>query len=388
MQTPAHTTTATGRPGYLDSSQRRRALLGAVVFGGLTAGASLALGLTNFVPRNVAIVLVATGSVMTGVAGAISFFVSADEAETDSRAPRQVKPPVRRAKLPVARLHPLQALRSVRLPAACVLAAMPAWLLPDTAFAIPDTPVPLARIMVSFGLVAVASVTGWLAHKANTEPDPWGTRQTRGAGLDALATYTAAASIGTWLWLVTDPAWGLVGASAVAVAFTAFAGRLEQDLYGYGFGPVLLVTSAALAVGSVSMFAGAGEVTAVLVGTSAAVFVVLPARIREAHPLGPGMIEFASLAATVPLAIALNWWWLSCGVVVFLAAVVYSWRYHEVVTADSGDMFDWRKVRISEPTVATPLSGGQMAIGVGPLFGMFAFAGTVGCVLAGFIVLH
>jgi hypothetical protein len=110
-------------------------LIAAVFVGSLTMLATFAGALVNWVSGTAALAIATTGAVLAGTASIIATIISGISTAPSDAAISEAEPaPARAPRPPRAQLHPLEAIRGVRLPIACVLMISGAALLPQGTF--------------------------------------------------------------------------------------------------------------------------------------------------------------------------------------------------------------------------------------------------------------
>ncbi|SDD83884.1 hypothetical protein [Glycomyces harbinensis] len=300
---------------------RRPVLVAAVVVGILTMCATFAGSVVNLLTGPAALAIAATGAVLAGMASIIATIVSGPAGESSER-----RAPASWNWLDVAR-HPLEAVRNIRLPLACALAVAAAMTTPEAIVAV----IPLKGFAAAHAGVLLPVVTGaWalliamVAQGWNLTWDASEPRQ-KGAGLDALVTYTVAAGLGFWIGTITEPYLGLLIAAAAMFVLTAVAGRIEDDYYAKGPLPFALSAGAITATAFAAWHTGFGPFGTIFAGMSAIMAVTFPAAIRGKHPkFEAGILEFVPLMAFGLLGLDDRPWWFGVAVLVFAAGVVNS----------------------------------------------------------------
>lgn len=308
-------------PELTEPRGRRPVLVAAVVVGTLTMCATFAGSVVNLLTGPAALAIAAAGAVLAGMASIIATIVSgAAGGQPPRRAPAAWTWP------DVAR-HPLEAVRNIRLPLACALAVAASMTAPETIL----SPLPLtgfaadhaARLLPvvtgAWALLAAMAAQGWNLTWDDREP-----RQ-KGAGLDALVTYSAAAGVGFWIGTITEAYLGLLTAAAVMFVLTAVAGRIEDDFYAKGPLPFVLSAVAVTAAAFAAWHSGFGPFGTVFAGMIATMAVSFPAAIRGKHPkFEAGILEFVPLLAFGLLGLNGSRWWFAVAVLLFTAGVVNS----------------------------------------------------------------
>ncbi|MQM27582.1 hypothetical protein [Glycomyces albidus] len=301
---------------------RRPILVAAVAVGTLTMCATFAGSVVNLLTGPAALAIAATGAVLAGMASIIATIVSGPAAgeRSERRAPAAWN------WLDVAR-HPLEAVRNIRLPLACALAVAGAMTAPEAILA----PLPLRGFAAEHAATLLPVVTGaWVlliamvAQGWNLTWDGAEPRQ-KGAGLDALVTYTVAAGLGFWIGTVAQTYLGLLVAAAAMLVLTAVAGRIEDDYYAKGPLPFVLSAAAIAATAFAAWHSGFGPFGTVFAGMGATMAVTFPAAIRGRHPkFEAGILEFVPLVGVGLLGLDGRPWWFAVAVLLFAAGVVNS----------------------------------------------------------------
>jgi hypothetical protein len=283
--------------------------------------ATFAGSVVNLLTGPAALAIAATGAVLAGMASIIATIVSGPAGGSSER-----RAPASWNWLDVAR-HPLEAVRNIRLPLACALAVAGALAAPESILA----PVPLEGFAAVHAGVLLPVVTGaWallvamVAQGWNLTWDGAEPRQ-KGAGLDALVTYSVAAGFGFWIGTITEPYLGFLIAAAAMFVLTAVAGRIEDDYYAKGPLPFALSAAAITATAFASWHTGFGPFGTVFASLGAIMAVTFPAAIRGKHPkFEAGILEFVPLLALGLLGLDGRPWWFGVAVLVFAAGVVNS----------------------------------------------------------------
>lgn len=297
---------------------RRPVLVTAVAVGVLTMGATFAGSVVNLLTGTVAIAIAAVGAVMAGMASIIALTVSGPAAEAaERRAPAVWTWPDLAA-------HPLEAVRNIRLPLAVTLAVAAAVTAPAALL----DPVPLRGYAAAYAsLLLPAAACAW-ALLAAMIAQGWNfsyEEAQRGAGLDALITYTLAAAAGVWIGTVTEPHIGLLVASVAMFQLTAITGRFEDDFYEHGPIPLFLSVAAIASACLVASTSGASPFGVFLTAVCATAAVTLPAALRKDGSDFPvGVLEFVPLAVLALLALTVTPWWFAPATLTFAAAVANS----------------------------------------------------------------
>lgn len=313
---------------------RRPVLVAAVAVGTLTMGATFAGSVVNLLTGTAALAIAATGAVLAGMASIIAMTVTGPAAaERERRAPAVWT-------WPDLAGHPLEAVRNIRLPLACTLAIAAAVTIPDPVVAA----IPLRGLAAehaglllpvaagAWSLLAAMAAQGWnLDHRD----------EQRGAGLDALLTYSLAAAAGLWIGTATQPYIGLFTAAGVMLHLTAVAGRFEDDCYDNGPVPLLLSGAAVTGAALVAAHTGANPIGVVLAAAGALAAVSLPAAIRDDPSDFPtGVLEFVPLAVLAIMALTLDPWWFAPALLTFTAAVANSsGGHHDAPRPSNGAAF-------------------------------------------------
>ncbi|MEU5874145.1 hypothetical protein AB0A73_21645 [Glycomyces sp. NPDC047369] len=313
---------------------RRTMLTAGFLVGALTFGSSLAGSLVNFLHGPLAVILAITGAVLAGSAAIVALLVSAPAAVASVVGAADLP-----AEMPTARsensLHPVAALRSMRLPLAVALVASGPWFVyqrdawqADEGFLTygPQEDFGWVLMLVAGLLSVLIPLSCWIGG-FNTIANASGLRR-RGNGIDAVVSYTLAAGIGVWQWETVLPAWGIAAAGLVLLAATLFTSLVEDDLYRHGPGPVALAAFGAVTGAVAAYLTNPASPMLGLSAVLAAALVVVPAGVRGRWPTLPaGSVEVTALIGGVAISIATSALWLAAGAVVTVLALLYSWRY-------------------------------------------------------------
>lgn len=294
---------------------RRPVLVTAVAVGTLTMGATFAGSVVNLLTGTAAIALAAAGAVMAGMASIIAMTISGPAAESaERRAPAVWTWP------DMAR-HPLEAVRNIRLPLACTLAIAGALTVPDRILA----SIPLQGLAAEHVAILLPATAGAWSLLIAMIAQGWNLdfkERQRGAGLDALITYSGAAAVGLWAGTVGEPYLGFFLAAAAMFVLTAVAGRFEDDFYENGPIPLLLSTAGIAGASLVAASSGASPFGVVVAGAGVLAAVTLPAAVRDDSSEFPvGILEFVPFAVLAVMGVTLDFWWFAPAVLVFAAAV-------------------------------------------------------------------
>lgn len=308
-------------PESTEPRGRRPILVAAVAVGTLTMCATFAGSVVNLLTGPAALAIAATGAVLAGMASIIATIVSGPAGEPSER-----RAPAAWNWLDMAR-HPLEAVRNIRLPLACALAVAGAMTAPEVILA----PIPLEGfaavhatallpvVTAAWALLIAMVAQGWNLTWDHPEP-----RQ-KGAGLDALVTYSVAAGLGFWIGTITKPYLGLLIAAAAMFVLTAVAGRIEDDYYAKGPLPFVLSAAAITATAFAAWHTDFGPFGTVFASMGAIMAVTFPAAIRGKHPkFEAGILEFVPLMAVGLFGLDGRPWWFGVAVLLFTAGVVNS----------------------------------------------------------------
>ncbi|MCD0445756.1 hypothetical protein LO763_19290 [Glycomyces sp. A-F 0318] len=308
-------------PETVEPRGRRPVLVAAVAVGTLTMCATFAGSVVNLLTGTAALAIAAAGAVLAGMASIIAVIVSGEPG-----GPPERRAPAQWAWTDVAR-HPLEAVRNIRLPLACALATAASTTAPPAVTA----SIPLEGFAAEHAAILLPAATaGWallLAMAAQSWNLTWdgGEARQKGAGLDALVTYSAAAGLGFWIGTTAKPYLGLLIAAAAMLVLTAVAGRIEDDFYAHGPLPFALSAAAVASTAFAAWHHGFGPFGTVFAGLGAAAAVTFPAAVRaKAADIPPGILEFAPCAAVALLGLDGSRWWFAVAVLIFTAAVVNS----------------------------------------------------------------